>query len=88
MEVPSEGGDPLEGVEYLVTHDHPLFYSTVDPELLERLRPRLALEAEFAAFDPERAEPLFEAADAYYIPVHAFSGVERPGPEVRIYRVE
>lgn len=30
----------------------------------------------------------FETADAFYIPFQAVSGVQRPGPEVRIYAFE
>lgn len=80
----------LEGnrVRYLVTHDHDLFFSTVNPEVMKRLAPRLTLEADFQPFDPTRARPVFEAADAYYIPFHGFSGVDRPGPHVRVYRFE
>jgi hypothetical protein len=73
-------------IEYLVTHDHALFYSTTAPEVMERLAPRLSLEADFFPFDPGHARPIFEAADAYYIPFHGFTGVERPGPRVRLYR--
>jgi hypothetical protein len=75
-------------VRYLVTHDHDLFFSTVEAERMDRLAPRLTLEADFAPYDPERARPIFEAADAYYVPFHAFAEVERPGPHVRIYRFE
>ena len=77
-----------KGVGYLVTHDHDLFYSTVDPETMARLAPRLRLEAEFRPFDPAGAAPIFETADAYYIPFHDFAGVERPGPHVKIHRFE
>jgi 4-amino-4-deoxy-L-arabinose transferase-like glycosyltransferase len=72
------------GVSHVMTHDHELFWSTVDPELLESLSPRLELLAEFTPFG-EEARPVFETADAFYIPFHAFSGVQRPGPTVRIY---
>ena len=75
------------GVRYVMTHDHELFYSTVDPDLIESLSPRLTLLAEFAPFGAE-ARPVFETADAFYIPFHAFSGVQRPGPRVRIYAFE
>ncbi len=75
------------GVRYVMTHDHELFWSTVDPDLIESLSPRLTLLAEFAPFG-EEARPIFETADAFYIPFHGFSGVQRPGPTVRIYAFE
>jgi 4-amino-4-deoxy-L-arabinose transferase-like glycosyltransferase len=75
------------GVRYVMTNDHELFFSTVDPDLIESLSPRLTLLAEFAPFG-EETRPIFETADAYYIPFHAFSGVQRPGPTVRIYAFE
>ena len=31
--------------------------------------------------------PVFEANDAYYLPIAGFAGVSAPGPRVRIYRV-
>jgi len=75
-------------VEYWLTHDHPLFFSSVDPELQARLAPRLQLLAEFSPYDPARAEPIFESADAYYAPYAGFRHVERAGPMVRIYAFE
>jgi hypothetical protein len=85
----AQGAAALEeaGVRYVMTHDHELFWSTVDPELMESLSPRLTLLAEFAPFG-EEARPIFETADAFYIPFHAFSGVQRSGPKVRIYAFE
>jgi 4-amino-4-deoxy-L-arabinose transferase-like glycosyltransferase len=85
----SQGAAALEeaGVRYVMTHDHELFWSTVDPELFESLSPRLTLLAEFAPFG-EEARPIFETTDAFYIPFHGFSGVQRPGPRVRIYAFE
>jgi hypothetical protein len=84
-----QGAAALEeaGVRYVMTHDHELFWSTVDPDLIESLSPRLTLLAEFAPFG-EETRPIFETADAFYIPFHAFSGVQRPGPRVRIYAFE
>jgi hypothetical protein len=79
-------GEALDGAAagYVVTHDHELFWSSVDTEALARLEPRLELLAEFQPFGSE-ARPVFETADAYYAPIHGFRGVERPGPVVRIY---
>lgn len=74
------------GVDWVVTHDHVLYYSSVIPEEFLELEPHLSLAVDFdpSSEHPERA--VFEANDAYYIPVAGFSGVLRPGPRVRIYR--
>jgi len=84
-----QGAAALEeaGVRYVTTHDHELFWSTLDPDLIESLSPRLRLLAEFVPFG-EESRPIFETSDAFYIPFSAFSGVQRPGPEVRIYAFE
>jgi len=72
-------------VDVLITHDHPLEFSTVPVDELARLKPRLELLAEFDPFNDRRSEAVFEAADAYYVPVHGFAGVDRPGPHIRVY---
>ena len=73
------------GVGWVVTHEHPLPFSRPLPAQMQRLAPRLTL---LATFSPFREGPagLFEDLDAYYIPIGQFTGVERPGPIVRIYR--
>jgi hypothetical protein len=78
-----------QGARYLVTHDHVLFSSHIDPAALAALAPRLRPLAEFDPFAPGGREvAAFEAADAYYLPFHGMAGVVRPGPHVRIYAVE
>jgi len=73
------------GVGYVLTHDHPLPFSHLDPEVMERFAGRLRLLADFDPFVGEGTGAVFEPADAYYIPFHGFAAVERPGPHVRIY---
>lgn len=72
-------------LDYVLTHDHPLGFSTVAPALFARLAPHLSLRAEFNPFRTGRPSGIYEAGDAYYVPFHDFSGVERPGPLIRIY---
>jgi hypothetical protein len=76
-----------EGIEWVVTQEHPLAYSRLDPGF----RLRLEREAvEVRCFDPFRrgtARPEYDPADAYYVPLSGFGGVERPGPLLRIYRL-
>jgi len=75
-------------VDYVVTHDHELFWSTPDPGWMRRNERWLV---EVADFDPREGAlgvPTFEVNDAYYVPIAGFSGVTRPGPRVRVYRVQ
>lgn len=75
-------------VGYLLTHDHELFSSTVDPAVLAALEPRLRLLVDFDPRKPGRTDAVFEGSDAYYIPFHGFDAVTRPGPRIRIYAFE
>jgi hypothetical protein len=77
-----------ERVQYVVTHDHEVPFSTVDRDALASLQPRLQLLATFDPAVPGRTGAVFERADAYYIPFHGFDAVERPGPKIEIYRFE
>jgi hypothetical protein len=74
------------GVTYVVTHDHPLPWSSPLPGQLAAQGDRLEL---LATFTPFRAEATggFETHDAHFIPFFDFAGVVRPGPIVRIYRL-
>jgi len=76
------------GVQYLLTHDHWLFSSTLDPEIIDALTPRLEALVEFDPASPRGGEAVFETFDAYYIPIHGFRNVRRPGPHIRIYAFE
>lgn len=73
------------GADYLVTHDYPLFSSTIDPDALAALAPRLELLREFDPFVGPREDARFDAQDAYYVPLAGMDTVERPGPVIRIY---
>lgn len=76
------------GVSHVLTHDHVLFSSRVDPATMEMLAPHLRLLAEFDPFTPGRNDAIFESRDAFYIPIDHFGAVTRPGPRVRIYAFE
>jgi hypothetical protein len=76
------------GVRYVLTHEHELFSSRVNPEAMEALAPYLTELVVFDPFTPGRDAAVFEARDAYYVPYHNFGAVRRPGPLVRIYAFE
>lgn len=71
---------------YLLTHDHWLPFSHVDPAVIAALAPQLELVADWSPTTGP-ADPVFEREDAYYIPYARFTNVERPGPHVRLYRI-
>jgi 4-amino-4-deoxy-L-arabinose transferase-like glycosyltransferase len=77
----------LGGATWVLTHDHVLPFSHVDPEQWVALAPGLRLEAEFSPFLGTDHAGWFEQADAYYAPFRDFDGVVRPGPVIRIYSV-
>jgi Dolichyl-phosphate-mannose-protein mannosyltransferase len=84
---PTSAGLARERVGYVLTHDHELFSSHLDPSEMTALAPHLRLLADLDPAVPGRADAIFESADAYYIPFAHFGAVTRPGPHVRIYAV-
>ncbi len=76
-----------ERVAYVVTHEHVIPFSHLDPQVMARLAPHLRLLATFSPWSDGPAGG-FEMEDAFYIPFFDFAGVVRPGPLVRIYAYE
>ncbi len=76
------------GVQYLITHDHPLFSSSVHPEAIAALEPNLELLVEFDPFVGAKQNALFDMQDAFYVPMAGLDAVERPGPIVKIYAIK
>lgn len=77
----------LARVDFVVTHDHRLFWSHLPPSFLAQHQQQLERVADFNPAVESATEPVFELSDAFYIPYYGFQGVERPGPRVQIYRV-
>ena len=76
-----------EGVTHVVTHEHAIPFSHLDPQQMARLAPHLRVLQEFSPYADGPAGG-FEMEDAFYIPFYDFAGVVRPGPLVRIYAYE
>jgi hypothetical protein len=72
------------GVTHVLTHEHPLPFSNRNPAQMRVLAPHLRLLVELSPFRDGPAG-VYEDFDAYYIPIHGFRGVERPGPLIRVY---
>jgi len=73
--------------DWVVAHDHELFWSDADRALLERSLPWLERRADFDPNEPNGPQPIFERNDAWYVPISGFQGVRFPGPRVEIFRV-
>jgi hypothetical protein len=84
--LPAKSTD-LGAARFVLTHDHPLPFSHVDPAQLAALAPRLRPEAEFSPWVGPLPAGWFEQADGYYVPFYDFAGVARPGPLIHIYSV-
>src|SRR5262249_36987545 len=85
---PPERGSLAPG-DLIVAHDHPLLpFSRVSPNDLDAAAPCRTEIARFSPFGPSWQRSRFGPADASYIRIAGFRGVERPGPIVTIWRVE
>ncbi|HIQ05077.1 MAG TPA: glycosyltransferase family 39 protein, partial [Anaerolineae bacterium] len=74
------------GVSYVVITDHFLPYSRADQTLEAALQQQARLVAEFSPTRPGAVpQPVFDPIDAFYVPLADFTGIERPGPFIRIY---
>ena len=70
----------------IITHEHPLHYSTVDTTFLSTLKNQADL---WATFRPKENVDLsnatFDLQDAFYYPLAQFGTVERGGPTIKIW---
>jgi 4-amino-4-deoxy-L-arabinose transferase-like glycosyltransferase len=77
------------GITHVVTQEHPLPFSVLDPVQFAAVSPRLVPLARFSPWADATVDTVasagFEREDAYYIPYWNFRGVERPGPLLRVW---
>jgi len=76
------------GVTWVVTQEHPLPFSLLPSGFTDGLK---QLATPLQTFDPfVQGEPLpdFDPIDAFYVPFSGLSAVERPGPILRIFRLD
>jgi len=85
---PSPAGLAAAHVDHVLTHDHAVFASRLDPAVMAALAPHLRPLADFDPFVPGRGGAVFELDDAYYVPIGRFGAVARPGPHIRIFAFE
>lgn len=79
-----------KGIRLVVADTSPLaFYSPgPTPEQLADLDRNAALALDLNPIDPEAPAPVFDLADAFYAPLQHASSMSRPGPRIRIWRVD
>lgn len=74
--------------DWLVLYDYaaPLrHYASTDPRVLALAKERYSLAFEVTGIH-DNADAVFDRDDAFFLPMAGFRGVERPGPEISIYR--
>jgi 4-amino-4-deoxy-L-arabinose transferase-like glycosyltransferase len=79
-------------VRYFLTHHSSLDVFSPDmPDLEAVLRRSATPIAEFDFADPSgglRPQPVYDVVDGFYLPIGGFRGVKRPGPLIRLYRLD
>lgn len=75
------------GIDYVVTHEHLLPFSLVNDAQTRALSEHCTRLVEFSPFVGAPGGG-FEILDAYYVPFYDFAPVVRPGPLVRVCRLE
>jgi hypothetical protein len=71
--------------DWLVLYDSPLEYAELDPRMARLAARGYRLAYEVRGVGTARRN-VFDPQDAFFLPVFGFSGIERPGPDVLIYR--
>jgi len=73
--------------QYIITERVPLKESnSVPPEISHLLAESYQPAAEFVAFD-STARNVYDWQDHFYVPLAGFEGVQRPGPNLYVYRL-
>jgi Dolichyl-phosphate-mannose-protein mannosyltransferase len=73
--------------ELIVVQECPLpVYCSVPDEIRRRLSREYVLERVFTALDALRPGLVYDRDDAFFVPLAGFDAVERPGPNLSIYR--
>lgn len=79
-----------QGVNYVLIDEHflRLYSPPPTPHLAEQLTQQAVLLKRFSFSDQDSPHPIYDQLDAFYVPVARFSGLDRPGPEISIYKLK
>ncbi len=72
--------------QLIVVEQCPLSYCNVPDPWLKVLRDRYELEQMFVAYDVSSPTLVYDRDDDFYLPLAGLSAVQRPGPNITIYR--
>jgi dolichyl-phosphate-mannose-protein mannosyltransferase len=80
-------GAPAQLPDLIVYQESPLMYSREVPFVAETARRSYYPAAQFIGYDPAQTSGnVYDPIDAFFLPLRGFKGVERPGPNVTVYR--
>jgi hypothetical protein len=74
--------------DYVILDEQPIRFSATTGAMRELATRYGTVEHEAIAYDPNKLEARYDELDANFVPLAGFSGVDRPGPNLRIYRLE
>lgn len=79
-----------KGIQFVLADTSPLSFYSPGPNAaqLAQLEEGATLELDLDPIDPEGPAPVFDMADAFYAPLQHASSMSRPGPRIRIWRIE
>jgi hypothetical protein len=79
----------LKGVLYVLADSSPLSFYSPGPSAaqLALLEQHGTLEFDVDPIEAGAAPPVFDLADAFYAPLQHASSMSRPGPRIRIWRL-
>ena len=72
---------------WIILHRHPLGYSRVDSAFVDELASRADQVASFSPRNLWLPTADYDVLDAFYLPLGGYGELDRPGPEIEIWRV-
>jgi hypothetical protein len=81
-----DGRLPEPPPDYVIVIESPLQPEPVPPQVAARVQQDYVLAASFPGGDADIPAARYDRQDAFYLPFSDFAGVERPGPNLAIYR--
>lgn len=78
------------GAKFIIidTYALTLYSPDVEKEFVSELNSKTELMKRITfSPTPDKEKPIVDACDAFYLPLHRFGNIERPGPEIRIYKI-
>ena len=78
-----------EGVHWVLSDSSPLRFYSPGPNAkqLAELQAKATLAFDVDPVKPGAPEPIFDAADAFYAPLRHIASMTRPGPRIRIWKL-